>query len=131
MDDLILITIDGLFFQWSPAGRARGTSMFFGGIRRSIPSYAQGFGGLSYPHSCAAIGRGLLRGRTNTTKGFPVDSLPNGTVIFQRRSQIKMTYFCAHWLSSRMSQFIPFVLSISFWRLSTFSDNSAIVFLCI
>ena len=27
MDDLILITIDGLFFQWSPAGRARGTSI--------------------------------------------------------------------------------------------------------
>ena len=27
-------------------GKARSTSMFFGGIRRSIPSYAQGFAGL-------------------------------------------------------------------------------------
>ena len=37
--------------------------MFFGGIRRSIPSYAQGFGGLSSSHSSTAIGRGLLRRR--------------------------------------------------------------------
>ena len=37
--------------------------MFFGGIRRSIPSYAQGFGGLFSPHSSTAIGRGLLRRR--------------------------------------------------------------------
>jgi len=29
-------------------GKARGTSMFFGGIRRSIPSYAQGFGGILF-----------------------------------------------------------------------------------
>jgi hypothetical protein len=50
-------------FQWSPTGKARGTSMFFGGIRRSIPSYAQGFGGLSSSHSSTAIGRGLLRRR--------------------------------------------------------------------
>jgi hypothetical protein len=39
--------------------------MFFGGIRRSIPSYAQGFGGLSSSHSSTAIGRGLLRRRIN------------------------------------------------------------------
>ena len=51
---------------WSPTGKARGTSMFFGGIRRSIPSYAQGFGGLSSSHSSTAIGRGLLRRRINT-----------------------------------------------------------------
>jgi hypothetical protein len=37
--------------------------MFFGEIRRSIPSYAQGFGGLSSSHSSTAIGRGLLRRR--------------------------------------------------------------------
>jgi hypothetical protein len=43
--------------EWSPTGKARGTSMFFGGIRRSIPSYAQGFGGLSCSHSSTAIGR--------------------------------------------------------------------------
>jgi hypothetical protein len=49
--------------EWSPTGKARGTSMFFGGIRRSIPSYAQGFGGLSSSHSSTAIGRGLLRRR--------------------------------------------------------------------
>ena len=49
--------------QMSPTGKARGTSMFFGGIRRSIPSYAQGFGGLSSSHSSTAIGRGLLRRR--------------------------------------------------------------------
>ena len=48
---------------WSPTGKTRGTSMFFGGIRRSIPSYAQGFGGLSSSHSSTAIGRGLLRRR--------------------------------------------------------------------
>jgi len=41
--------------------------MFFGGIRRSIPSYAQGFGGLSSSHSSTAIGRGLLRRRINLT----------------------------------------------------------------
>jgi hypothetical protein len=52
-----------LFEEWSPTGKARGTSMFFGGIRRSIPSYAQGFGGLSSSHSSTAIGRGLLRRR--------------------------------------------------------------------
>jgi len=51
--------------KWSPTGKARGTSMFFGGIRRSIPSYAQGFGGLSSSHSSTAIGRGLLRRRIN------------------------------------------------------------------
>jgi len=39
--------------------------MFFGEIRRSIPSYAQGFGGLSSSHSSTAIGRGLLRRRIN------------------------------------------------------------------
>ena len=50
---------------WSPTGKARGTSMFFGGIRRSIPSYAQGFGGLSSSHSSTAIGRDLLRRRIN------------------------------------------------------------------
>jgi hypothetical protein len=51
------------FSSWSPTGKALGTSMFFGGIRRSIPSYAQGFGGLSSSHSSTAIGRGLLRRR--------------------------------------------------------------------
>jgi len=35
----------------------------FGGIRRSIPSYAQGFGGLSFSHSSTAKSRGLLRRR--------------------------------------------------------------------
>jgi spermidine synthase len=49
--------------KWSPTGKARGTSMFFSGIRRSIPSYGQGFGGLSSSHSSTAIGRGLLRRR--------------------------------------------------------------------
>jgi hypothetical protein len=44
-----------------PTGKASGTFMFFGGIRRSIPSYAQGFGGLSSSHSSTAIDRGLLR----------------------------------------------------------------------
>jgi len=44
--------------------------MFFGGIRRSIPSYAQGFGGLSSPHSSTAIGRGLLRRRINRNSAF-------------------------------------------------------------
>jgi hypothetical protein len=53
-------------FKWSPTGKARGTSMFFGGIRRSIPSYAQGFGGLSASHSSTAIGRSLLRRRINS-----------------------------------------------------------------
>ena len=48
---------------WSPTGKARGTSMFFGGIRRSIPSDAQGFGGLSSSHSSTVSGRGLLRRR--------------------------------------------------------------------
>src|SRR4030042_5401204 len=69
----------GFFFEWSPTGKARGTSMFFGGIRRSIPSYAQGFGGLSSLHSSTAIGRactpklvtarrrGLLRRRIKRT----------------------------------------------------------------
>ena len=41
--------------------------MFFGGIRRSIPSYAQGFGGLSSSHSSTAIGRGFLRRRINSS----------------------------------------------------------------
>jgi len=50
---------------WSPMGKARGTSMFFGGIRRSIPSLPQGFGGLSSSHSSTAIGRGLPRRRIN------------------------------------------------------------------
>ncbi len=49
--------------KWSPTGKARGTSVFFGGIRRSIPSYPQGFGGLFSSHSSTAIGRGLLRRR--------------------------------------------------------------------
>ena len=35
----------------------------FGGIRRSAPSYAQGFGGLSFSHSSTAKSRGLLRRR--------------------------------------------------------------------
>ena len=62
-----------------PMGKARRTPMFFHGIRRSIPSYAQGFGGLSSLHSSTAIGRawtpkcpgvsarrrGLLRRRIN------------------------------------------------------------------
>jgi hypothetical protein len=71
------------FFQaWSPMGKARGTSMFFGGIRRSIPSYAQGFGGLSSSHSSTAIGRGLLRRRiklnplTLRPQGYGLPSAP-------------------------------------------------------
>src|SRR4030043_594636 len=54
--------------RWSPTGKARGPSMFFGEIRRSIPSYAQGFGGLSSSHSSTAIGRGLLRRRIKRRK---------------------------------------------------------------
>jgi hypothetical protein len=42
--------------------------MLFGGIRRSIPSYAQGFGGLSSSHSSTAIGRGFLRRRIKITR---------------------------------------------------------------
>ena len=36
--------------------------MFSGGIRRSIPSCAQGFGGLSSPHSSTALAVGLHLG---------------------------------------------------------------------
>jgi hypothetical protein len=49
--------------------------MFFGGIRRSIPSCAQGFGGLSSSHSSTAIGRGFLRRRIKYKS--EVDKVPD------------------------------------------------------
>ena len=64
-------------WEWSPTGKARGTSMFFGGIRRSIPSYAQGFGGLSSPYSSTAIGRGLLRRRIKVLRFSDRDVFEN------------------------------------------------------
>jgi len=72
VDDLLILENGTVLFsrienwQWSPTGKARGTSMFFGGIRRSTPYYAQGLGGLSSSHSSTAIGRGLLRRRINS-----------------------------------------------------------------
>jgi hypothetical protein len=53
----LLSAVVNLQRTWSPTGKARGTSMLFGGIRRNIPSFAQGFGGLSSSHSSMAIGR--------------------------------------------------------------------------
>src|SRR4030043_1069547 len=58
-----LFSIPFLSQQWSPTGNARHTSMFFGGHRRSISSYARGFGELSSSYSATAIVWGLLRRR--------------------------------------------------------------------
>ena len=71
--------------------------MFFGGIRRSIPSYAQGFGELSSSHSSTAIGRGLLRRRINPRKKA-VTPAEAGVQDFSNRFWIPvftgMTTFC-------------------------------------
>ncbi len=52
--------------QMEPHGRSPWYLHLFGGIRRSIPSYAQGFGGLSFSHSSTAKSHGLLRKRIKT-----------------------------------------------------------------
>jgi putative addiction module killer protein len=67
--------------------------MFFGGIRRSIPSYAQGFGGLSSSHSSTAIDRGLLRRRIK----IPIDNVyPYGYNVIM--IEIRKTEIFANWL---------------------------------
>jgi hypothetical protein len=70
---------------WSPTGTARGTSMFFGGIRRSVPSYAQGFGGLSSSHSSTAIGRCLLRRRINYASSRPYENQIETFKVIQKQ----------------------------------------------
>jgi len=52
--------------QMEPHGRSPWYLHLFGEIRRSIPSCAQGFGGLSFSHSSTAKSRGLLRRRIKT-----------------------------------------------------------------
>ena len=86
--------------------------MFFGGIRRSIPSYAQGFGGLSFSHSSTAKSRGLLRRRI---KIFKVKTVMNKFKKDQNNSSSSSTQTS---LSERKAPRLPGLKAqLVFWPL--------------
>jgi len=88
--------------KMEPHGRSPWYLHLFGGIRRSIPSYAQGFGGLSSSHSFVAIGRGLLRRRIKRTmvgeriERSLVERELKRLVIDQQEDMVRMDLYHLH-----------------------------------